>query len=679
MAHTIRRTLSTALLALMALTVLILLAPAAQAEKGELTRFGSYDCEHFDQAETFCEAAAVAVDASDNSFYTLDDAADGGNYGSNRLRKWSPEGNLEVDQILPHSTWEADGQTYSNIAVDSVHHRLYALLSEASATTAAALAIHVFSTDPDCSSGTCVLVAPSDQAAIDDGVDDGVLIDFREPASASKAVDFATGIAVDPSTHKVVVLGVDDAAAANPKGVLQYIGEDGQPSTRIEGFTGGLDPDGFDVGTPGATVPNPRSLAIAQNGDVYVATGTSPGLKSEPVMDARIFRLAAETASATLVATDPAAREPQLAGFLRPGGFVGTAGSSIAVSADGSIVYIAEGSFAGMQIRGFSTATGLPQVVYGYLGDRSSTECYFRFGFSGALATGSGDRLVATSWATPALTPPEPVYLHVFDQGGSGCAVVRPAFTANSLEAETVQVNRGAEVSFDASSSDLTAQEAPVTAVEWDLDGNGSFETTKASVAEAATHTYATPGTYEVAMRVKAAGGIPPVTEPVTKTIEVVVPQPLASFKTSTKSPAAGATVSFDASASSDPGGVPSGIATYKWDFGDGATQETTNPSVSHAFANPAATALNRSVKLTVVNKEGTASDPVTQVISVAGTPAPPSNGGGSSGGSSKPPAPAPSPAPVAKKPAAKCRKGQIKKKGKCVKKKAKKHKKRGK
>ncbi len=69
----------------------------------------------------------------------------------------------------------------------------------------------MFSTTPDCPTPTtCTLVAPSAPAALADGV----LIDFREETDS--AVDYASGIAVDPSTNEVVVLGVDDAMASDP-------------------------------------------------------------------------------------------------------------------------------------------------------------------------------------------------------------------------------------------------------------------------------------------------------------------------------------------------------------------------------------------------------------------------------------------------------------------------------
>ena len=60
-----------------------------------------------------------------------------------------------------------------------------------------------------------------------------------------------------------------------------------------------------------------------------------------------------------------------------------------------------------------------------------------------------------------------------------------------------------------------------------------------------------------------------------------------------------GATVTFDASASSSPVGT---IATYAWDFGDGQTETTTSPTIAHTYT----TSGTFTVTLTVTNTGGT-------------------------------------------------------------------------
>ena len=70
---------------------------------------------------------------------------------------------------------------------------------------------------------------------------------------------------------------------------------------------------------------------------------------------------------------------------------------------------------------------------------------------------------------------------------------------------------------------------------------------------------------------------------------------PTASFSTSI----AGSTVFLDASNSSSPDGT---IATYAWDFGDGATASVSNPKISHTYGSGGV----YRVTLTVTNSNGT-------------------------------------------------------------------------
>jgi len=72
---------------------------------------------------------------------------------------------------------------------------------------------------------------------------------------------------------------------------------------------------------------------------------------------------------------------------------------------------------------------------------------------------------------------------------------------------------------------------------------------------------------------------------------------PTAAFSATPAPP--GSPTSFDASASSSPVGT---IASYAWDFGDGKTQSTSSPTISHTYSS----AGTYTVKLTVTNTQGT-------------------------------------------------------------------------
>ena len=156
---------------------------------------------------------------------------------------------------------------------------------------------------------------------------------------------------------------------------------------------------------------------------------------------------------------------------------------------------------------------------------------------------------------------------------------------------------------------------------------------------------------------------------------------PVAFFEVSPLSPIAGQPATFDASGSSDPVVGPLTGAEYLWDFGDGTTTETAQPTITHTFAAAGA----RTVKLTVKN-EGLASAPFEEQVNVQA--ATDNSGGGATtvvgGGSTSTPTPSPSPGPgpipvpkpvpVKPKPTplaqalAKCTKKKGKAKAQCVK-----------
>jgi len=64
---------------------------------------------------------------------------------------------------------------------------------------------------------------------------------------------------------------------------------------------------------------------------------------------------------------------------------------------------------------------------------------------------------------------------------------------------------------------------------------------------------------------------------------EAKTSNPIAYFETGPAKPTTTNTVTFDASFSRTEGGTTSGLKYY-WDFGDGTTLATTNPTVSHTF-----------------------------------------------------------------------------------------------
>ncbi len=117
-----------------------------------------------------------------------------------------------------------------------------------------------------------------------------------------------------------------------------------------------------------------------------------------------------------------------------------------------------------------------------------------------------------------------------------------------------------------------------------------------------ATHTYASAGTYTIALTVADPQGL---TNSTSQTVTVVANQaPTAAFTATVDSHA----VAFDATTSSDPDGS---LASYAWDFGDGQTG--TGATVTHTYA----TAGTFTAALTVTDDQGATNTVTHQVITV--------------------------------------------------------------
>jgi len=95
---------------------------------------------------------------------------------------------------------------------------------------------------------------------------------------------------------------------------------------------------------------------------------------------------------------------------------------------------------------------------------------------------------------------------------------------------------------------------------------------------------------------------------------EFVNAAPVAKIAVRTAKPKTAQAVAFDASGSTDrETSFGGGIAQYKWDFGDGKTETTAGPTVSHTYADEGA----KTIKLTVVDRQSAPSAEVSTAISL--------------------------------------------------------------
>ena len=223
-----------------------------------------------------------------------------------------------------------------------------------------------------------------------------------------------------------------------------------------------------------------------------------------------------------------------------------------------------------------------------------------------------GDGTLSSPQAQPTATHtylvpgPHTVTVTVTDTGGAastGTAVVAVADAAPTA-ALSVSPTRGSsplDVTADASaSSDPDA--TPIARFTFDFgDGSGPTEQTSAS----ATHTYVNDGTYVVTLSVTDSAGNTSST-----TQQVVIGAPTAALSVSPTSGISPVAVTADASASSDPGATP--IASYSFDFGDGAViGPQSAPTATHTYT----TGGTFTVKVTVKDTANLTSTATKQVV----------------------------------------------------------------
>ncbi|MDO5735952.1 MAG: PKD domain-containing protein [Propionibacteriaceae bacterium] len=169
-------------------------------------------------------------------------------------------------------------------------------------------------------------------------------------------------------------------------------------------------------------------------------------------------------------------------------------------------------------------------------GDRvwSGTSSYF----SGALAEAA---------VYPSALSVDAVIAHFVAAGGSAPNRAPVAEFALTKDLLSIDVDGSASVDPD----------GPITSYEWNF-GDGVTAT-----GATASHTYDSPGTYQVSLKVQDPEGLSDTkNQPVTVVANVA---PVAAFVATV----AGHSATMDASSSEDPDGS---ISSYTWDFGDGGT-----------------------------------------------------------------------------------------------------------
>ncbi len=239
----------------------------------------------------------------------------------------------------------------------------------------------------------------------------------------------------------------------------------------------------------------------------------------------------------------------------------------------------------------------------------------YRFDFGDGSAV-VGPQPGATASHTYTTNGTYTVTVTVTDTGGLASAAttqvtVSPPFDAAPTASVTVTPASGTapvQVTADASASTDT-DATPIGAYQFDF-GDGSAVVGPQPGA-AATHTYATPGTYTVTATVSDTGGL---SSTATATVQVTsAAQDAAPAAVLSVSPASGTIdlmVTADASASTDADSTP--IASYTFDFGDGSA--VVGPQAAATAAHTYTVPGTYRVALTVTDTAGLSSVATAQV-----------------------------------------------------------------
>jgi PKD repeat protein len=160
----------------------------------------------------------------------------------------------------------------------------------------------------------------------------------------------------------------------------------------------------------------------------------------------------------------------------------------------------------------------------------------------------------------------------------------------------------GQTVTLDASQS--TASLGTIDRYEWDLDGNGSYETDR--TVPVVSHAFAEPGTYTIGLRVTDSQlATAEATDVIT-----VRPRPVAAFAFAPASPLSAETVTFQATAPDPDDGS---IGSYEWDLDNDGTTDASGRSTQTSFPLPG----TRTVKLIVTDVNGV-TESTTRPVNVA-------------------------------------------------------------
>jgi large repetitive protein len=218
---------------------------------------------------------------------------------------------------------------------------------------------------------------------------------------------------------------------------------------------------------------------------------------------------------------------------------------------------------------------------------------------------------VASATTSYAATGVHNVSLKVTDNCGGEDTTPGSVFVNNNSPTASFTVTPnpaaiGATVTFNGTASSDPG--GSIAKYEWDLDGDGTFETDTGTLATT-TKAYTVGKTYFVKLRVTDNNGASSIAFDNLR----VNAKPVPNFSYLPVDPLVGQQVTFDGTASADPDGT---VASYQWDLDGNGSFEATGPNPTHTYNNAGTV----SVKLRVTDSDNTQSDVLARNVTIQAT-----------------------------------------------------------
>jgi PKD repeat protein len=639
---------------------------------GEVSHFGGYGT----NAGQFVIPVGFAVDGEEpkagltpdgNAVYVLDQTVRGSGELVYRLQKLSstgvPLGSTTFKDEYAASEPEGNANPLISLAVDHAKHRVYALVEgmveiPGGDFVPVAQRLVAWSTIPN-GSGE---LQPAEHYATIDKLTGAALVAGQsalEPSSLGEDLGTPEGLAVDPTTHDVIIeaqhgVGVNEAAGGPT--VLQRVHTEGSESGQegeawladvtiapheevasglfatTDGF--GVDLFGPDKLNPPQSIPslvdvksnfkNPEPVVLAQDTSENLNWDQALSLNERftPAGNGKINTnaLTPFTAGSPVTEMSPSAQlaTPLYAAVFGYPQFNPQARSQDA-QAEGAAPFWTgnnrENSFiANMGIRLFEAKEVGGQISTRILttigGQSVGAQCNLD-GEQISLAAGAQGSLFVLTQPNLQNNDSNDEVIE-FAPGGSGeCPKPEGQVKVTAQDGTALPTGAGGEylvhkeelLRFDAGGVERKG-ETPFE-YSWNFTGTGSPLVNMlqqitpylwpSAVVE--NYKYSSTGSYEGSLQLYGDYGTSTFPFKVDVLEEV---HPSASFEVLTAAPTAGGSVEFDASASA-PGSGKGALDKYSWSFGDGSSAVTEHPKKSHVYAQAGA----YTVELTVSDEAG--------------------------------------------------------------------------